>query len=74
MWLIKYVAPVYLLTIFVIWLQQNLGGYVKALTENNVVLMSVVLVILVLVFFLLLVAQSVRRWRKAEREAGEAGP
>ncbi len=74
MWLIKYVAPVYLLTIFVIWLKQNLGGYVKALTENNVVLMSVVLILLVLAFFLLLVAQSVRRWRKAEREAGEAGP
>jgi SNF family Na+-dependent transporter len=69
---VKYVSPVYLLIVFVLWLKQSAGDYVKAIAGNHVVAMSVGFIVLIFVFFLLLVAQAVRRWQA--RDMGGMGP
>ena len=74
MYIVKYVSPIYLLVIFVCWLYQMAGGYVKAIVSNPIVGMSVGFIVLVLILFVLLVAQSVRRWSRAERGGLEVHP
>jgi SNF family Na+-dependent transporter len=82
-YVIKYVSPVYLLTIFAFWChQQFLKAPEKAdeltrlqqIREDPVVQMSVGFTILVTIFFALLIAQSVKRWRRAEQAQKEATP
>jgi NSS family neurotransmitter:Na+ symporter len=62
MYVIKYVAPVYLFTVFAVWLHQTAGTYVQKIGHDPVVAMTVGFVVLVLVLAILLTAQSVRRW------------
>lgn len=66
MFIIKYVAPVYLLVIFVTWLYQQItaekNNYFATLKNSGVAQITVGFILLVLLLFLLLVAQSVRRW------------
>jgi neurotransmitter:Na+ symporter, NSS family len=64
MYIVKYVSPVYLLVIFVAWLYQTAGDYLRKIGKDPVVAMSVGFIVLVQVFFLMLTAQSVRRWKK----------
>ncbi|MEX2672190.1 MAG: hypothetical protein WD294_08790 [Phycisphaeraceae bacterium] len=76
-YMIKYVAPVYLLTVFGIWLANNAPGRVQGLFqweegEPPVALMSVGLIICVTIFFGILIARSVERWDKAEAAAEAA--
>ena len=59
---IKYISPVYLLTIFALWCRENLPGYVENLSEGGVPLMTVSVIIAVLVLFLILVRIAGRRW------------
>jgi SNF family Na+-dependent transporter len=78
--IIKYISPVYLLTIFAFW------GYreflvvpedatkltrLQQLGANPVAFWSMAFILVVTVLFTLLVAQSVRRWEAAERELQE---
>jgi NSS family neurotransmitter:Na+ symporter len=105
---IKYVSPLYLLTVFAFWsyiefakplisryvsreyLMQTFGPWcyehffkppdgsqisrLQQIQESLVVQMSVGLIAIVVLLFVLLVAQSVRRWEKAERAQAEAKP
>lgn len=76
---IKYVSPLYLLTIFVLWLYQQLtaqsDNQIQAIVQNRVVLVSVIFVIMLGVLWGLLVWCSVRRWQQAEKIlAKEAQP
>ncbi len=66
MYIIKYIAPVYLLAVFGVWLYQTAGNYVRKIGADPIVAMSVGFILLVGVFFLLLIAQSVRRWKQKE--------
>ncbi len=59
---IKYVSPVYLLTIFVLWCRENLPGYVDTLSEGGVPLMTVGVIIAILVVFATLVHIAGRKW------------
>lgn len=68
-YIIKYVAPVYLLVIFTMWVSRNFIDRVKGLSarpegEPPVVLLSVILIGLVFVFFLLLIGQALKRWKR----------
>jgi NSS family neurotransmitter:Na+ symporter len=105
---IKYVSPLYLLTVFAFWsyiefakplitryvsresLMRTFGPWcyehffkppagseisrLQQIQESLVVQMSVALIAIVVLLFVLLVAQSVRRWEKAERMQAEARP
>ncbi|MCE9615143.1 MAG: sodium-dependent transporter [Lentisphaerae bacterium] len=62
--IIKYVSPLYLLAIFVLWLKQNAASYARQMTQDPVVATTVGFILLVLLLFLLLTAQSVRRWNR----------
>jgi neurotransmitter:Na+ symporter, NSS family len=68
--MLKYVSPLYLLTIFAAWVYYELPGRIRALQPPAdgppVVLMSVALIGLVGIFFALLVSVANRRWDREE--------
>ncbi len=59
---IKYVSPVYLLTIFVAWCIQNLPSYIESLSQGGVPLLTVGVILGVFLLFIGLVALAERRW------------
>ncbi|MCS5618852.1 MAG: sodium-dependent transporter [Myxococcota bacterium] len=65
---IKYVSPVYLLSIFGLWCFNAMPGYVKGLAQGGVPLMTVGVIGAVLILFLFLVRVAGNRW-----DAQEAG-
>lgn len=68
---LKYVAPVYLIGIFIVWAYQQSGGYIETLRANRVAQFTVIFILIVGALFGLLIRQSVSRWRTLERGAGE---
>lgn len=72
--ILRYISPVFLITVFVLWAHKEMGGYVKSLIdpENGVVRLSVLFVLLVAVFFLVLIHVAVKRWKQCEA-TGRAG-
>jgi NADH:ubiquinone oxidoreductase subunit 6 (subunit J) len=63
---IRYVSPVYLLTVFVIWLHQKGAENLEAIRTQPSVRIALLFVAAVLVLFLLLIARAVRVWRIRE--------
>ncbi len=64
---LKYVAPLYLLVVFGMWCWQSLPDRLRAIRtppegEPPVVLMSIGLILIVGVFFMLVIAAANRRW------------
>ncbi len=70
--ILKYVSPVYLIAVFVMWFWQNAGDYVKNFQESLVARLSIGLVLVVGLFFVILINQAVRRWEKREKAEGGA--
>jgi SNF family Na+-dependent transporter len=68
---IKYISPLYLLVIFVLWLYKNAGDYVRSVITNDAATYTVVFVILVMVFFGVLVRLANARWEAEGRGAME---
>lgn len=80
---IKYVSPVYLLTVFGFWCyKQFIAGSddpaaptrLQQVRDNVTVQVAVGFILVVAALFALLIAQSVRRWREAESQQTEVGP
>jgi len=76
---IKYVSPLYLLTIFALWLVYNLRDRILAVGEVEkgqppVVALSLGLIAVVLVFFVLIINRAVSRWNKQEAAETEVSP
>lgn len=67
---IKYICPIYLLTIFIVWLVQKLPGRIEGI--NHVEGLALGLIGVMLVFFLLLIASALRRWEKTGKGKVEA--
>ncbi|MGI9086289.1 MAG: sodium:calcium symporter [Chthoniobacterales bacterium] len=63
--IMKYVAPAYLLVVLGGFIYFNLGAKAKELAATPVALWTVILIGVVLVFLLILVAIGERRWRAA---------
>jgi NSS family neurotransmitter:Na+ symporter len=63
---IKYISPVYLGVIFVVWAWQNVGGYVQSFREDAAVRWSILFLLGVLALFLWWVHLAVRRWNREE--------
>ncbi len=70
--IIKYVAPTYLLFVLGSWCYQDLPKKIKELRENDVPFLAVCLILCVLVFLLVLISIAGKRWQ-AEK-AGERDP
>lgn len=79
-YIIKYVAPVYLLTIFGLWIHQQFIKVPEDPTEltrlqqiqqNGTVQFSLGFILVVAILFTLLIAQSVKRWDAADRAKEE---
>jgi SNF family Na+-dependent transporter len=64
--IIKYVSPLYLLTIFVMFLHQNLGAYVAKVLATPAATLTMLFIGVLACFFTLLVHQATRRWAAAE--------
>ncbi len=81
--IIKYVSPTYLLVIFGLWIRQQFFTasedpevltWPQKIQQSSVVQITLGFIVVVIILFLLLIAQSVRRWRAAERAETEAAP
>jgi SNF family Na+-dependent transporter len=66
--IIRFISPVYLITVFVVWLYQNLGHYIETLSRDISARMTFLFILFLSGFFITLIAQAVRRWNK---QAGE---
>jgi NSS family neurotransmitter:Na+ symporter len=82
-YLIKYVSPVYLLTIFGFWIYQEFIKIpedpekltrLEQIKQIPAVQLSLVFIFIVAVLFLLLIAQAVKRWNAADQAATEVSP
>jgi SNF family Na+-dependent transporter len=74
---IKYVSPVYLLTIFAAWCYQEFWQNpqrLRTILEEPAAQAAMLFLALVAVFFGLLVTQSVRRWQRLEKVREEVVP
>jgi SNF family Na+-dependent transporter len=67
--LLKFVTPVYLLAIFVLFCIYNLPGYVKTIGSDTAALSSLLFVGVILVFLMVLVHIAGRRWELEGRFA-----
>jgi len=75
-YVIKYVAPLYLLTIFALWvykefLNPETATRLKQIRESMIVRLSLGFILIVVILFLLFIAQSVKRWKAAEQRQPE---
>jgi hypothetical protein len=67
--IIKYISPVYLLVVFVLWSQVNLPGYVKALGKGGVPLFTIGVMVGLAAFLFVLINLAGKRWKAEERGA-----
>ena len=65
---LKYVAPIYLLVIFVLWLKQNLIGAVQAALSSTGATLAVGLILVMIAGLSLAVRAGERRWRDEGRD------
>jgi len=73
-YVIKYVSPLYLLTIFGFWCYQKLPGQIQTIRQSLVAQLSIGFILIVTVLFTILIAQAVKRWDAAERAEKEVSP
>ena len=66
-WMLKYVVPVYLLTIFVGFCWQNLASYASQIADNRVAFGSMLFIVTMLAFLMILVHIAGRRWERQGR-------
>ena len=66
-WLLKYVVPVYLMVIFVMFCWQNLPGYIEAFRVNPVATGSIVFIAVTFIMLLVLVHIAGLRWQAEGR-------
>ena len=67
---IRYISPVFLLTVFILWLHQSWATNWQAIQTQPSVRIALVFVLAVTVLFLLLIARAVRTWNTRERGTG----
>jgi len=61
--IMKYVAPVYLIVVFVMFCKQNLPDYIKAMESNPVAVRSLMFIGIVIVILVGMTAVGAKRWR-----------
>ncbi|HNS00424.1 MAG TPA: sodium:calcium symporter [Planctomycetota bacterium] len=71
--IVKYVSPVYLLAVFVMWCSIKLPGYVKDLADGGVPLLTVGMIAGLAIFLLLLISVGGSRWHAETRPEPRLG-
>ncbi len=73
--MVKYVSPLFLLTIFVMFCRDKLPGYYETLSdpENGVPRMAIGLIVVVMIFLLILIGIASSRWNAQEAAARAEG-
>lgn len=71
---IKYISPTYLLTIFIAWCWQNLPSQVRLLRDETVPRLSMLLIVAVAVFLTILINIASKRWGRQGLEDDESTP
>jgi SNF family Na+-dependent transporter len=66
---IRWVCPLYLLTIFALFLRENVGAYAAKVLEHRSATLTVLFIVVMASFFTLLVQQAVARWGTAPGQA-----
>lgn len=64
---IKYISPLYLFTVFYFWATQNIPGYLDQLQSDQVARYTIGFIGILLVFFLVFIMTAVQRWNKMNR-------
>ena len=67
-YLIKYIAPLFLLIVFSAWCWLELPNRIRELGENRVAQLSVGAILLIEAFFLWVVSRAIKRWNEVERQ------
>jgi SNF family Na+-dependent transporter len=65
--MLKYIVPVYLLTIFIAFCYQNVPGYVTSIANSPVALASIMFIGIVLGFLLFMIYIAGQRWQREGR-------
>ncbi|MDY6861949.1 MAG: sodium-dependent transporter [Thermodesulfobacteriota bacterium] len=65
--IIKYVSPAYLILIFIFWVKQYVPGYISALKENGVALLTIIFMISIFIFLIILVKIASSNWTGEKR-------
>ena len=63
---IRYISPVYLLVVFVVWAVQDMGNRIAAFTADPAVRWSMLFLVAVLALFLWWIRLAVKRWHAEE--------
>ncbi len=71
--IIKYVSPVFLVTVFVSWCWTNLGKEVDKVLDSTVATMAILMVVAVLIFLVILIHIASRRWNGLEKTTQSEG-
>ena len=69
-YLIKYVSPLFLITILVAWCWLKLPERIEEIRNDTTVQLSIGVLILLEIFFLWVVSRAIKRWNAAERSSG----
>ena len=69
-YLIKYISPLFLLTIFTSWCWLNLPDRIGEIRNDTTVQLSIGVLILFELFFLWVVSRAIKRWNEAEKSEG----
>ncbi len=67
-YLIKYIAPFFLLVVFTAWCWLELPHRIEELRQNRIAQLSIGMILLIELFFLWVVSRAIKRWNKAERD------
>jgi SNF family Na+-dependent transporter len=70
-YIIKYVSPLFLLTIFAMFLYQNVGAYVGKVLESRPATLTVVFILMLICLLTLLVRQAGLRWDAQEKRTSD---
>ena len=65
---IKYVSPLYLIGVFVLWCTYNLPAYVNQLRQGGVRLLTIGVILATLVFLLILIGVAGPRWQAETKD------
>jgi SNF family Na+-dependent transporter len=68
---IKYVTPLYLLTMLGLWCKSDLMKYIHEIRSDNVIALSFGMIVVVTVFLLILISIGGRRWRAESIDQGQ---
>ncbi len=71
-YLIKYVSPLFLLSVFAAWCWLMLPERIEEIRNNRLVQLSIGVLALIELFFLWVVSRSITRWDEAERLADDS--